>query len=197
MVSREKRKKSDLKILLVDAAEVCFEKKGVAHTSMLDVAKEAGVSRTTLYKYYPRIEDILQAAFVREFDRFEDKIRKKLEQCPSAEERLIEIISGIAENVPRSSFINTLVSGPQTNTERKALHVGRAALDERVRNLIDEPLTALAEEGCLRTDVDREMIIEWTRILVQAFSVLRHPGGHSRRHRREFISAFLVRSILN
>jgi AcrR family transcriptional regulator len=194
MVSREK---FDLRKHLIDAAETCFETKGVAHTSMLDVAKEAGVSRTTLYKYYPRIEDVLQAAFVREFERFEEKIKKKLAQCRSAEQRLIETISGIAENVPSSSFISTLVSGPQTNTERKALDVGRAALDDRVRSLIDEPLTALSREDHLRTDVDREMIIEWIRIQVHAFSVLRHPGEHSRKHRRELISAFLVRSILS
>ena len=191
------RDKSDLKELLIDAAEICFEKKGVAHTSMLDVAAEAGVSRTSLYKYYPRIDDVLQAAFVREFDRFEDKIVLKLTSCESAEDRLLETIVGISENVPKSSWIGSLVSGPRTKTEEKALHVGRSALDERIRELIDEPLRALFEEGRLRTDVDRKMIIEWTRILVHAFSVVRHPGEYSRKHRRELVSAFLMRSILS
>ncbi len=194
MVSREK---TDLKELLIDAAETCFEKKGVAHTSMLDVAAEAGVSRTSLYKYYPRIDDVLQAAFVREFDRFEVRIVSKLNSCKSAEERLLETIVGIAENVPKSSWIGSLVSGPRTKTEEKALHVGRGALDARIRNLIDEPLKSLFDEGRLRTDVDRKMIIEWTRILVHAFSVVRHPGEYTKKHRRELISAFLMRSILS
>ena len=191
------RDKSNLKESLIDAAEICFEKKGIARTSMLDIAAEAGVSRTSLYKYYPRIEDVLQAAFVREFDRFERQIVGKLASCKTAEERLLETIVGIAENVPKSSWIGSLVSGPRTKTEEKALHVGRSALDARIRNLIDEPLKVLAEQGSLRTDVDRKMIVEWTRILVHAFSVVRHPGEYTKKHRRELVSAFLMKSILD
>jgi AcrR family transcriptional regulator len=187
---------SNLKKKLIDAAEVCFEKKGVAHTSMLDIAEEAGVSRTSLYKYYPRIGDVLKATFVREFDRFEEKLAKKLSRCTTAEERLLETVIGIAENVPKSSWIGSLVSGPRTRTEETALHVGRSALDTRIRDLIEEPLTALFHQGKLRADVDRNQVVEWTRIQVHAFSVVRHPGEHSKKKRRELISNFLLRAIL-
>lgn len=187
---------SNLKEKLIDAAEACFEKKGVAHTSMLDVAAEAGVSRTSLYKHYPRIDDVLKAAFVREFDRFEENVADKLARCKNAEERLLETVIGIAENVPKSSWIGSFVSGPRTKTEETALHVGRSALDARIRNLIDEPLSALLEQGKLRADVDRKQVVEWTRIQVHAFSVVRHPGGYTKQKRRELISNFLLRAIL-
>jgi AcrR family transcriptional regulator len=187
---------SNLKEKLIDAAEICFEKKGVAHTSMLDVAAEAGVSRTSLYKHYPRIDDVLKAAFVREFDRFEENLADKLAHCKNAEERLVETVIGLAENVPKSSWIGSLVSGPRTKTEETALHVGRSALNARIRSLIDEPLTALFREGKLRDDVDRRQVIEWTRIQVHAFSVFRHPGGYTKQKRRELISSFLLRAIL-
>ena len=186
----------NLKEKLIDAAEVCFEKKGVARTTMLDVAAEAGVSRTSLYKHYPRIDDVLKAAFVREFDRFEEKLATKLTRCDAAEDRLLETVIGIAENIPNSSWIGSLVSGPRTKTEETALHLGRSALDARIQNLIDEPLSALFQQGKLRADVDRTQVVEWTRIQVHAFSVVRHPGGYTKQKRRELISNFLLRAIL-
>ena len=192
----ERSKRIDLKETLIDAAEICFDRKGVAHTSMLDVATEAGVSRTSLYKYYPRIEDVLQAAFIREFDRFETQISARLKNCRTSESMLLETIAGIAENVPKSTWIGSLVSGPKTRTEEKALHAGRSALDARIRKLIDAPLAALAAEGRLRTDVDQALIVEWLRIQVHAFSVVRHPGRFTKKHRRTLMSEFLLRSVL-
>src|SRR5690606_16619365 len=37
---------------LVDAAEVCFSRFGVAKTTLEDIAGEAGVSRATVYRYF-------------------------------------------------------------------------------------------------------------------------------------------------
>ena len=190
------REKTELKTRLIDAAEVCFAEKGVAHTSMLDVASQAGVSRTSLYKHYPRIDDVLQAAFIREFDRFELKIGKVLARCERPEDRLLETVIGFAENVPRSSWIGLLVSGPRNKTEEKALRVGRQALDARVRAMLEQPLKDLVKAGRLRDDVEPGLVIEWMRVQVTAFSVLRHPGAHSKAGRRQLISLFLLQSIL-
>lgn len=190
------REKPELKERLIDAAEICFAEKGVAHTSMLDVASQAGVSRTSLYKHYPRIDDVLQAAFIREFDRFELKIGKVLARCAQPEARLLETVIGFAENVPQSSWIGLLVSGPRNKTEEKALRVGRQALDARVRAMLEQPLQDLVKTGRLRDDVEPGLVIEWLRVQVTAFSVLRHPGAHSKRVRRQLISVFLLQSIL-
>jgi len=40
----------------MDAAEACFDKYGIAKTTMDDIAKEAGVSRPTLYRWFPTRE---------------------------------------------------------------------------------------------------------------------------------------------
>ncbi len=194
MVQREK--KIDLKDALIDAAEICFEEKGMARTSMLDVAAQAGVSRTSLYKYYPRIDDLLKAAFIREFDRFEVKIGRVLKRCTLPEDRLLETVIGIAENVPHSSWIGSLVSGPRTKTEEKALRLGRQALDARIRVMLQEPLEDLLKSGRLRDDVEQQQIIEWLRILIPAFSAVRTPVALSKAARRELMSNFLMRSIV-
>ncbi len=41
---------------LLDAAGLAFERFGVAHATMIDVARTAGCSRATLYRYFPNRE---------------------------------------------------------------------------------------------------------------------------------------------
>ena len=46
---------------ILNAAFRCFARYGYARTGMTDIAKEAGLSRTALYKHYPRLEDVFRA----------------------------------------------------------------------------------------------------------------------------------------
>ena len=185
-----------LKERLIDAAERCFERQGVAHTSMRDIATEAAVSPTSLYKYFPRIDDVLGAAFVREFDRFETSFRAGLNEDLAPEAQLLEIVLAIAENVPHSAWIGALVSGPKNRTEEKALRAGRAALDQRIHDMIEAPLADLARLERLRSDLTPTMIVDWIRLLIHTFSALRHPGELTQAARREMLLAFLIPSIL-
>ena len=43
---------------LLDAAALAFERFGVAHATMTDVARTAGCSRATLYRYFPNRESL-------------------------------------------------------------------------------------------------------------------------------------------
>ena len=181
---------------LIDAAERCFDRDGVAHTTMRNVAIEAGVSRTSLYKHYANMDAVLQAVFVREFDRFEQRLRRVLTRCNSDEERLVQVVVGIAENIPRSSTIGTLVRHPANRSEERALAVGRAALDVRVRQLIEAPLDALQAEGRLRCDTPRAQMVEWIRTLVHTFSAARRPKAWNRLERRQMIERFMLPSLL-
>lgn len=180
---------------LIDAAERCFEKHGVAKTSMSHVATEAGVSRTTLYKRFAKIEDVLQAVFVREFDRFEKRLSKRLAAIADPGARLVEIVVATAENVPENAGIAKLAQGPRSRAEARALAVGRSALNERVERAIGGPLDDLAAAGRLRSDIDRPALIEWIRRVVLSLAVQPQPRSRTAAARREFIASFLLPSI--
>lgn len=181
---------------LLTAAEACFEENGIGRTSMLDIARSAGVSRTTLYKHFPSIEDVLKATFTREFDRFEKRLRAKLRKCQGPVDRLVETVVGLAENAPKNAGITELVAGPRNRTEEKALSTGRSALDDRVIHLINDPLEELATTNRLRDDVSREYMVEWIRTQVNAFSAIRNPGRYPKKTTRSMIMDFLVYAIL-
>jgi AcrR family transcriptional regulator len=55
---------------LVDAAETCFARLGLARTTIDDVAREARVSRATVYRHVRDRDELVLAVFAREADRF-------------------------------------------------------------------------------------------------------------------------------
>jgi AcrR family transcriptional regulator len=54
---------------LLDATLVCLARHGIAKTTLDDVAREAGVSRATLYRYFPGKQTLLTAAVATEAAR--------------------------------------------------------------------------------------------------------------------------------
>jgi len=177
---------------IIDAAERCFESIGVGKTTMLQVAAEAGVSRTTLYKRFPAIDDVLQAVFVREFDRFEDRLRPKLEPLTDPAVRLVEIVVAISENAPENAGIARLVGRPMTRAEARAMAIGRAALNQRVEAMIDEPLDALARAERLITPLPRAELREWIRRIVTALVQSPQPKRRTALSRRSHVAALIV-----
>jgi AcrR family transcriptional regulator len=185
----------DVAELIVNAAERCFADHGVAKTSMSQVAAEADVSRTTLYRRFAEIEDVLQAVFVREFDRFEVRLAKRLAPLDDPADRLVEIVVSTAENVPDNSGVARLVEGPRSGPEARALAVGRAALNERIEVMIGEPLNELAAAGRLSASIDRTEMIEWIRRIVLSLAVSPQPRSRPAAARRAHVAALLVPAL--
>lgn len=57
-------------LTILDAAQQVFEQYGARRANVEDVARTAGVSRSTLYRAYPNKEALLEAVLLRQFDAF-------------------------------------------------------------------------------------------------------------------------------
>ena len=54
---------------IVDAAEALFVERGIAATSMTDVAERVGVTRVTIYRYFSNIDELIFEVAMRMLDR--------------------------------------------------------------------------------------------------------------------------------
>lgn len=70
---------------ILDAAFECAARLGLGRTTMGDVAREARLSRQTLYRYFPNRHDLLLAIVLREEEQLIETIRRAME--PHAELR--------------------------------------------------------------------------------------------------------------
>ena len=65
---------NDAENRICQAAFACFHRVGVERTTMSDVAREAGITRPTLYKYFRNKTDVLFTAIDREAYGFAEAV---------------------------------------------------------------------------------------------------------------------------
>ena len=70
---------------MLDAARQVFEQYGVRRANVEDVARAAGVSRSTLYRAYPNKEMLLEAVLVQQFDDFLTELDRVAADLPPRE----------------------------------------------------------------------------------------------------------------
>ncbi|MFZ5755829.1 MAG: TetR/AcrR family transcriptional regulator [Pseudomonadota bacterium] len=84
---------------ILEAAAELFAAFGLRRTSMEDVARKAGVGRTTLYRRYPDKDALIRAVTFREGQRLLDTVRADVEHIPDLEERMV---AGFAAGIRRA-----------------------------------------------------------------------------------------------
>jgi AcrR family transcriptional regulator len=116
--SRWQRRKEDRPAEILGAALTCFAERGFAATRLDDVAHRAGVTKGTLYLYFPNKEELFKAVVRQELlpniARLEALVDEAAEM-PAAE-LLAQMIRGWAEVVPTPvSAIPKIIVGEAGN----------------------------------------------------------------------------------
>jgi AcrR family transcriptional regulator len=84
---------SEAETRVLDAAQRCCERWGIAKVTIDDIAADAGVSRATIYRMFPGGKDVLfEALRVRELEEFFTVLRARVEGADSIEELLVRTV---------------------------------------------------------------------------------------------------------
>jgi AcrR family transcriptional regulator len=81
-------------VAILDAARHVFEQYGARRANIEDVARAAGISRSTLYRAYPNKDALLEAVLLRQIDEF-----------------LVELDQVAADLPPREAVVECFVHG--------------------------------------------------------------------------------------
>lgn len=91
---------------LIDIARQLFAKRGVANTTMIDIAVASGKGRRTLYTYFNSKEEVYSAVIESELERLSDKLDEVAAMKMRPLDKVIELIythlSMIRETVVRN-----------------------------------------------------------------------------------------------
>lgn len=149
-----------------------FNRKGYDATSMGDLARELGLTKSAIYHHVPSKEHLLEQALDEALDSLEEAL-DRVEATPesTALERLrIAVASSVdvlVEHLPAVTLL-LRVHG-NSEIEQEALR-RRRAIDDRLAGMVREA----AEDGDLRDDIPAELIsrllfgmvnslVEWVR----------------------------------
>jgi AcrR family transcriptional regulator len=140
---------------LAAAAANVASTEGVAGTRMSDVARVAGVTRKTLYSYFPDVESLLVAQVEEEVARLRSRFAQRTGESP-----LEHIRMAFADALQTWSDDPTAgLLGLGAGLSPTAADAIRRALD----GLRDDLIRMLEEgvrDGRLRPDLDRELIAD-------------------------------------
>ena len=88
---------------IVEATTACLDRAGLAKTSLSDVAAEAGVTRQTVYRYFPSLKDILRAVALAGVEEFAGRMERHLATFGTAEDGRL-FFSEKGSVVPSSTY---------------------------------------------------------------------------------------------
>jgi AcrR family transcriptional regulator len=139
---------------IMAAAIRCVERDGVRNVSMEAVAAEAGLSRTTLYRYFPggRSQLVSETA-TWEVGRFWRRLALAVDDLPTMEERLVAVLV-IGTKVIRRSTIMANLLEPELDELVSALRPSETIVHQVIRDYLAELLAAEGAAGRLRPGVD-------------------------------------------
>jgi len=152
---------------ILDAAEWCFRRLGLARVSMADVAGQAGLSRGSVYRYFADRQSLVDAVLERAADRFVAASTASVDRWPT-----------LANQVGEAAVFILAGQGPALfPVEEESLFA--TLLTARIDGLVERwvefwlPRLARAEErGEVRAGLDRRQAAEWIVRLMLSFAVM-------------------------
>ena len=158
MGRRKKEPRSVHRENIVSAASALFMERGIAATSMDDIAKAAGYSKATLYVYFENKEEIVGILALNSMKKLYDYISSALIQHETTKARYDFICRGLVQYQEEFPFYFKMVldkinidfeSKEYLPEERETYQIGEE-INEKIKNF----LLSGMEKGDLRNDLD-------------------------------------------
>jgi AcrR family transcriptional regulator len=145
---------------LLDSAEGCLEQFGPQKTSMEDVARAAGMSRATVYRYFENRDALLLGVASRQASALASEAISYLSRFNTISDWLVEGLLFTLREMPNRPVFASLVTSLDSRASGSLL-LGSTGLVQIGVNVLQPMFANAKEQGLLRDDIDPEMLIEW------------------------------------
>lgn len=176
--------------LILNAAKACYLRIGVVKTTAADIAKEAGISRATLYRRFPSHEDIFIAVLARDsWDMVKDS-ENHLQGIVDPAERIIEGMLFCLDEMPRRPLHSHLL---HENSQWVTQAMPAAKLHEIALSMLGEVMGINALDGQLRERVYD--LAEWVLRALISYATVPSQRARNRDQMRQLLHAMLAPAI--
>jgi AcrR family transcriptional regulator len=165
----------DVRERIMAAAIICVERDGVRAVSLEDVAAEAALSRTTIYRHFPGgRSQLMEETATWEVGRFWRRLAEAVSGLPTMEDRLtVGLVIG-AKLIRKSRIMANLMD-PDLDELVSVLRPSESLVHKVIGDYMRELLDAEAAAGRLRSGVDTAEAADYvTRMIL---SSLGSPAG--------------------
>ena len=180
--------------ILYTGAIACFEQFGESAT-VEQILQTTGVGRTTFYRHFNNLEDVLSQAVVRDLDVLLANVNREQGHYDAIEDKIIEGMIYCLREFTRHP-LHKLIYAHDT-----ALMLSRiGTYEEHFTSLgarYAAPVYELAcEQGRIREGVDLPLYVEWTTRIFISLLTVQSPLMKDGIRMRQFLKSFLVPSLI-
>src|SRR5579863_622679 len=144
---------------IVRAAYLCFERHGIDHTTIEDIAREAGVTRPTVYRYFKGGKlDIVDLISSEESRKVNAEVRKRLVRGKPFEELVTDALVLVVRIAIQNPYVRRILSYREFQAEADAVDGDMHRLH---RQWWGPLLEHAAERGELAADLEVDEILVW------------------------------------
>jgi AcrR family transcriptional regulator len=161
----------DILKTILQAAKQCYLHYGIEKTGMQDIAKQAKLARSTVYRYYPSSDDLLLALISTEMQAMNLQLSKKLARFQRPEDIIVEGVLIAIKTIPQHPLLSQVFAGDNSSALRQKIW-NSPAIVALGNDLMATVMQTSVEHGQLQQNVRSEVMIEWVyRILLSFLSL--------------------------
>lgn len=178
---------------LIDASERTFARLGIARSTVEEIAKEAKVSRATVYRYFDGREELVLGVVLRTADRYLERTRPKLEQLGSLADVIVEFLATTERATRRDPNLSILFTLDEAQIGGGIIAGASLALFERVAVFFRPFFVRWAKQ--VRPGVDVNGASEWILRTLLSSLVVQGPQLRTTEGQKQYLRTYLVPAI--
>lgn len=177
---------NDTQKLILRAAIDCVQQWGIDKTSLNDIAKQAGVTRPTVYRYFASRNDVLSAALLQSAHQLGQRLLSHMDQFMVPSERYLETMLFALEALPQEPYLAVLTRSDLSS------YVSQDALHNEEGWALCRLLMRQIFRGVKLSDKDLQDITEISVRMILSLLIMRGPKQRSPKELRAFLSHRLL-----
>jgi AcrR family transcriptional regulator len=179
---------------LLDAASRCIERRGNTQIRMAEVADEAGVVRSTVYRYFPTRDALLLGLLLLRIDAAMGALVASLRRPSDAPRSIVDLMMGPIGSVTGNPLNEALMSS-DSKALSSALELGSEQIVDVIQRHFGPLLQRWQRDGQLYADLDLRETVRWMH---STSLFLLSPPWRPRptEAKRKFVEHYLVRALV-
>ncbi|MDN5913753.1 MAG: TetR/AcrR family transcriptional regulator [Pseudonocardia sp.] len=167
---------SDPATAILLAAESCYLRLGIAKTTMDDIAREAGVSRPTVYRHYANRDDLVLGVLLARARDLLDRARRLIDTRGPIDAKVVDGLQFLVDAGNRDEMVQQLVSLEFMDGMQGQPDASRLAVT--LTTELWAPILREAQDtGEVRADLDVDAFCTWlTYMELVLLNRLNRPG---------------------
>ena len=180
---------------ILDAAESCLARFGLAKTTIEDVAREAQLSRATLYRQFGNRDGLLLAVATRDAERTASAAELFLQDFEDVGSWIVEGMLFCLREIPKRPVLSQFLAPQEFGVASRLILTSERMLD--IGNEILRPMFEPARrEGLLQEKLELDSLMEWVLRILMSYLAVPGPSTRTEEDLRQLLRGMLLPAVL-